>query len=133
MSAPFTPEQEARVRAIVAEMIGQALRGSDVRVREMTNSAAAELLANAFCGFIELPADAGSNKLRAYSEVELRLRCVELAVMLCVAAIEQDVRCDPVTTAGDLLAFINRRREGQAGTQDRERGPQARTDSWPAA
>lgn len=39
MSAPFTTEQEAQVRAIVAEMIGQALRGADARVCEITNSA----------------------------------------------------------------------------------------------
>ncbi len=33
MSAPLTPEQEAQVRAIAAEMIGQALRGADMRLR----------------------------------------------------------------------------------------------------
>lgn len=40
MSVPFTPEQEARVREIAAQMVGQALRGADARVREITNSTA---------------------------------------------------------------------------------------------
>lgn len=40
MSAPFTPAQEARIREIVAEMIGQFAAGTNERIAIATEATA---------------------------------------------------------------------------------------------
>lgn len=44
----------------------------------------------------------------------LRLRCIELATALCVAAIQSGVACDPIVTAREMIAFMGTHRPGLA-------------------
>lgn len=64
MSA-LTPEQDAEVRAIIAEMIGQALNGANERVLRLVGELGGEL--------------AGFGSLDATAVVEARLACLEIA------------------------------------------------------
>lgn len=70
MSAPFTPAQDAALRAIVAEMIGQALVDSDERI---SDAIAARIKPVEQCGIFDLAAHLG--RLSAQPEnVDLILR-----------------------------------------------------------
>lgn len=82
MSAPFTPQQEARVREIVAEMIGQALNGANARLVQ--------------------PVRTGDALRVPPTDREIRLECMK------IAAGKVPVGADPVPAAQSLYDWVVR-------------------------